>query len=89
MPKVKRSKVEPIGGRIWDGPEEDGITQSLLSRFLVCRERFRILVVDGLKPVDQFSSRIEYGQMWHLCEENLAAGNDYLDPSLGISGKSL
>ena len=57
---------------LWQGPEKDGITQSLLSRFLVCRERFRLLVVEGLKPVDRFNHRIEYGSMWHICEENLS-----------------
>ena len=57
---------------LWRGPEKDGITQSLLSRFLVCRERFRLLVVEGLKPVDRFNHRIEYGSMWHLCEEERA-----------------
>lgn len=61
---------------LWDGPEADtqngGITFSLLSRFLVCRERFRITVVDGVKPNRQFSNRVEYGNMWHVCEEALA-----------------
>ena len=56
-------------GPIWRGPQEDGITFSLLSRFLVCRERFRILVCEGLKPVERFNHRIEYGNMWHTCEE--------------------
>jgi len=64
----KRKAKEPV----WKGPEQDGITQSLLSRFLVCRERFRLLVVEGLRPADQFNHRMEYGQMWHTCEEELA-----------------
>lgn len=54
---------------VWKGPEEDGVTFSLLSRFLVCRERFRLLVVEGLKAQDEFNHRIEYGNMWHVCEE--------------------
>lgn len=73
MPKVKKKPV-------WKGPEVDGITCSLLSRFLVCRERFRLLVVEGLKPVDQFSHKLEYGQMWHVCEQALAkSGGDWLN----------
>ncbi len=68
MPKVaKRTKT------VWKGPEEDGITQSLLSRFLCCRERFRLLVVEGLQPADAFNHLLEYGNMWHMCEETLAA----------------
>lgn len=74
MPTEKRQ--EPV----WKGPEEDGITFSMLSRFLVCRERFRLLVVEGLKPADQFNHRIEYGSMWHTCEEALAKGPDPTNP---------
>jgi hypothetical protein len=58
---------------LWCGPEEDGVTQSLLSRFLSCRERFRLLVVEGLRPAPTFNHRIEYGNMWHVCEEAHAA----------------
>lgn len=59
---------------LWKGPGEDGVTFSLLSRFLCCRERFRCLVVEGLKPRDTFSGRMEFGSMWHACEEALAVG---------------
>jgi len=60
-------------GPVWGGPEKEGITFSLLSRFLTCRERFRILVVEGLKPVERWNHRIEYGSMWHVCEEAFAS----------------
>lgn len=56
-------------GLVWKGPEEDGITFSMLSRFLVCRERFRVLVIERLKPADTFNHKIEFGQMWHICEQ--------------------
>lgn len=63
---------------IWNGPNGEGpnggITFSLLSRFLICRERFRLLVVKGLKPADSFNHHIEYGQMWHILEEYHAEG---------------
>src|SRR4051794_6290554 len=61
------------GGPLWKGPEEDGITFSLLSQFLVCRERFRVRVIEGLSAGGGFNHRIEYGSMWHTCEEALAA----------------
>ena len=66
--KTKKKRSKPV----WRGPEKDGITQSLLSRFLVCRERFRLLVVEGLCPAPHFNHRMEYGSMWHLCEETIA-----------------
>jgi hypothetical protein len=70
MPKPK--STEPL----WAGPNGKGplggVTQSLLQRFLVCRERFRLLVVEGLRPTEGFNHRMEYGNMWHACEEELA-----------------
>jgi hypothetical protein len=73
---VKKSKVP-----VWKGPEEDGITFSLLSKFLVCRERFRLLVVDGLQAAEKFNHRIEYGNMWHVCEEALAGTEKVIVPA--------
>lgn len=76
--KVAGVKVPPQRqGLVWKGPLEDGITFSLLSKFLVCRERFRLLVIEGWKTADKFNHLMEYGNMWHVCEENLAAGGDW------------
>lgn len=61
---------------VWEGPSgtgpNGGITFSLLSRWLTCRERFRVLVVEGLRPAEEFNHYIEYGNMWHVCEEAFA-----------------
>lgn len=70
---------------LWKGPEEDGITFSLLSRFLVCRERFRLLVVEGLKTADGFNHRIEYGNLWHVCEEALASERSHFGEVVGTT----
>lgn len=75
-------------GVSWTGPEctkpTGGITFSMLSKFLSCRERFRVSYVEGLRPHRQFNHRISYGNMWHVCEEALAAGNG---PGQGDSDK--
>lgn len=68
----KYSNFSTSYNSVWQGPEKSGITFSLLSRFLCCRERFRLLVCEGLKPKDTFNHRIEYGSMWHICEEAYA-----------------
>ena len=78
---LKRMKpVKPL----WKGPMNDGpnggCTQSLLSAFLCCRERFRIKYVIGLQPEWGFSKVLEFGNCWHLCEEHFAAGDDWLKP---------
>lgn len=49
----------------------------MLSRFLVDRERFRLLAVEGLKEEEAFNHRIEYGNMWHTCEEAVAGGTNW------------
>lgn len=70
-----RPTSPPIHPRpVWHGPERDGITFSLLSRFLCCRERFRLLVIEGLRPHDRFNHKIEFGSMWHVCEEAYGRG---------------
>jgi PD-(D/E)XK nuclease superfamily len=58
---------------LWKGPVVDGVTSSLLGRYLACKERFRIMVIEGLKPNDTFNHRLEYGNMWHVCEQSLSS----------------
>lgn len=61
---------------LWAGPcgegQLGGITQSMIVRFLSCRERFRLRYVLGLEPHDRWNHRLGYGNMWHVCEEELA-----------------
>ena len=71
--KKKPKRTEPV----WLGPDEGGVTQSLLGSFLCCRERFRIRTVEGLTEADHFKHAIEYGNMWHACEEAFAANEDW------------
>lgn len=66
-----RPRKEPL----WKGPEVDGITFSLLSKFLSCKERFRVTMIDGLAPPSQFNHKLEYGNMWHVCEEHYDSEN--------------
>ena len=56
----------------WGGPETDGISFSSLSKFIVCRERFRLYKVEGLKEDKGFDKAIEYGQMLHEAHESIA-----------------
>jgi hypothetical protein len=85
MPTAKRKKGLPLPDRVpvrkgpvWEGPDgagpNGGVTYSLLCRFLTCPERFRLLVVDGLRPAERFVAPLEYGSMWHVCEEYHASG---------------
>ena len=82
MSKVKLNLTKAkTSGTLWEGPEgkgkNGGITFSALSKFLTCRERFRVAMIEGVKPEEKFNHRLEYGQMWHTCEEALAASTEW------------
>lgn len=81
MPPISTKPKSTVKEPLWKGPEVDGITYSMLCGFLSCRERFRIKVIEGLKVNMGFNHYIEYGHMWHLCEEVLAEfPNDKSNP---------
>jgi len=81
----KLSQVKPRKP-LWEGPEgtgwNGGVTQSLIKQWLSCRERCRVRYVEGWKPQAKFHPRMDYGSIWHLCEERFAAGNDWRKPLL-------
>ena len=58
---------------LWAGPSGigplGGVTQSMLGRFLDCRECFRLKYVLGLESHPKWNHRTGYGDMWHICEE--------------------
>src|SRR5437660_787972 len=64
---------------LWAGPSaagpRGGVTQSMLGRFTVCRDRFRLKYLLGLESADRWDKSFGYGNMWHVCEEALAAGD--------------
>lgn len=72
---VDETITQELSQPVWSGPaskaSNGGITFSLLSKYLVCRERFRLLTIEGLKAREGFNHKLEYGNMWHLCEENI------------------
>lgn len=70
--RVRASKNEPH----WKGPYREGVSQSMLCKYLCCKERFRIWTIDGLGAKETYRVPIEYGNYWHLCEEKHAEGLD-------------
>lgn len=70
---------EKRNGPLWLGPEDGsdkgGITQSMISDWLVCRERFRLKVIEGLQPTQRFAPSMDFGTMWHACEEVHSKGD--------------
>lgn len=78
MPRAATSVLGHIGPTkqrvpVWAGPTDagsrGGISQSLISRYLACRERFRVKVIEGLAASESFSAPLEYGNLWHAAEE--------------------
>lgn len=73
MPK-KSTRAVKIPRPGWD-LYVDGISYSLLSKFVDCRERFRISTVELLAPSHQKDS-LDFGTMFHKALELYAAGNN-------------
>lgn len=65
---MPQKRTEPF----WKGPSVDGITQSMMSQYLCCPRRFSVPTIDGLRASGGFNKNLEYGTMWHVCEEALA-----------------
>jgi hypothetical protein len=79
----------PRRAPVWEGPESDGpnggVTQGLLGRWLCCRERARLLLVEGLRPAEAFNHRIFFGNAWHVCEQQLAAAPTTREPGWEVA----
>lgn len=56
------------GKPLWD-LDRDGITYTMLSRFMVCRERFRLSAVEGWSETG-LQAALEFGSAFHRCLEN-------------------
>lgn len=54
----------------------DGVTQSLIAKFLICRHRFWIRTVRGLDQDRGFDHKLEYGSMFHAGLEAFAAAKN-------------
>lgn len=91
--KFTLPKAELPGPRppLWQGPcapgKNGGVTFSMLSAWLSCKERFRVKYVLGLRSADQFHHRIEYGNLWHAAEEAFAAGGSWADAMTDYGAK--
>lgn len=85
----KHPPKKPALGPVWEGPAgagpQGGVTQSLIAKYLTCKERFRLYVVEGLKPRERFEHRLEYGNMWHICEEAFAAEKRHFGEEVGTT----
>lgn len=63
-------------GPAWAGPcspgPEGGVTVSLMQKALACRDRFRVLTIDGWRAAPRFCHRLFFGSAWHAAEEAYA-----------------
>ncbi len=93
MTNPERLANVPAVRPVWKGPEDPskqgGVTQSLLGKFLACPQRFKALVIDNLKPRHRFSHRMEYGTMFHLCDEIYQNGGRDWRIDLGLYTEKL
>lgn len=69
LPATPLTGLSPPRESVWRGPEDDGITQTMVGRYLTCPDRFRILYVEGLQAAPSFRPQLEFGNLWHAAEE--------------------
>lgn len=83
LDKIKNKTQDLSKKPIWTGPDgsgpQGGISQSLIGRFLACRARFKVHMIDGYQGPDNFKPAMAYGNMWHLCEEAVLEGRNWRD----------
>lgn len=72
---------------LWKGPYKEGVSFSLLSDFLVCRERFRLHVIEGFREKESFDHKLYYGSFFHACEEARHLGKNWKDALRNIHRK--
>lgn len=54
---------------LWKGPQEDGLTYSMICKYLQCKHRFWLKTVQGLAEPDEWNAHMHYGSMFHAAEE--------------------
>lgn len=66
----------------WKGPEEDGITQSIMNRFLVCPYEFFLYAGLGLEDPPEYNANLSWGDSFHVGLEDLIKGETIKDAKL-------
>lgn len=71
--------VVPTQQSLWKGPVADGLTQTQIGRWLVCRERFRLKAVEGLSEDEPWEKMraMEYGSLFHAAMEASSGRKDW------------
>ena len=68
---------------------KDGVTFSLLSKFLVCRHRFWLRTVQGFRDDKGFDYKIEFGNLMHVGYEFVDQGLDVVNAKMAEYGEKL
>lgn len=69
---LKRPRTSSPRESLWD-LDRDGITYSMLAKFVICRERMRLSAVEGWTE-SNLKDGLEFGNGWHHCEQFVAEG---------------
>lgn len=73
--ELKKNLKPPCNWDLYPNPNcKNGLSQSLINKFVVCRERFRLRVVEGLVPKDSTKEAMEFGTIFHKALELNAQG---------------
>jgi len=73
LPKIKDKSKVPSGWSLYGDGKNCGISYSMLSSFMDCRERFRLKAVEGLRQKGS-TEALEFGSTFHTMLELNALG---------------
>lgn len=73
--QLKTNLQPPCNWDLYPNPRvKHGLSQSLMNKFVLCRERFRLRVVEGLTVKDSSKEAMEFGTIYHKALELNAQG---------------
>lgn len=68
-PEISDKAKLPSGWSLYGNGPKSGLSQTMIQKFIVCRERFRIRYVEGLISSGGVSDAIEFGNIFHKAWE--------------------
>ena len=73
-PILRKTITPPTNWDLYGLSDRDGLSYSLISKFIVCRERFRLRTVEGLVESGSSREAMEFGTIFHKALEFSAQG---------------
>lgn len=68
-----KNLISPYAGGMWN-LYRDGLTQSMIAKWLSCPERFKLSYFEGLQSIRDTTDALDFGNLMHDCLDAVYAG---------------